>query len=233
MSSSLQNFTMNGNSFNFRENVPTDNPSLLLLAFSVVKPMTAKVKMTINRSTSIVKVLSDLIVQDCHVQISQDQYRSLLTVCDSLNRMFTSWNFLSMRPREPLMDNRKGWWRYAFEASLEQKVRPYTWSRIRSTRENYRMYTEIYKQILLNPNDTELKLDLQKYEDNLSVVNVVIARQQGRLMVRSPNENPVNQRGVSGPLFEFGGEKLLGDAAFARKDAAVRENWVPLRRGRQ
>lgn len=139
--------------------------------------------MTINKSTSIVKVLSDLIVQDCHVQLSQEQYNSILAVCDSLNRMFISWNFLSLRPQEAIVNNKRRWWRYAYEASLEQKVRPYTWSRIKSTRDCYKMYTEIYKQILLNPNDTELKLDLQKYEDNLSVVNVVIARQQGRLMV--------------------------------------------------
>lgn len=146
--------------------------------------MTAKLKMTINKSTSIVKVLSDLIVQDCHIQLSQDQYNSILTVCDSLNRMFISWNFLVLRPNESIMKNKRKWWKYAYEASLEQKVRPYTWSKIKTTRNNYRMYTEIYKQILLNPNDTELKLDLQKYEDNLSIVNVVIARQQGRLMVR-------------------------------------------------
>lgn len=43
---------------------------------------------------------------------------------------------------------------------------------------------ETYKQIIANPNDTELKMDLQKHEDNLSVINVVIARQHTRLLVR-------------------------------------------------
>lgn len=145
--------------------------------------MTVKLKMTINKFTSIVKVISDLIVQDCHIQLSKDQYNSILDVCDSLNRMFISWNFLALRPQEPLMTNRRAWWKYAYEAALEQKVRPYTWSRIKNTRLCFKSYTEVYKQILLNPNDTELKLDLQQQEDSLSLVNVVIARQQGRLLV--------------------------------------------------
>lgn len=163
------------------------DPSITQFNFLVlvVKPLSAKLKMTINKSTSIVKLLSDLVVQDCHIQLSQDQYNSILAVCDSLNRMCISWHFLSLRPQEPIMKCKRRWWKYAYEASLEQNVRPYTWSRIKNTRNTYRMYTEIYKQILLNPNDTELKLDLQKYEDNLSVVNVVIARQQARLMVQN------------------------------------------------
>lgn len=145
--------------------------------------MTVKLKMTINKFTSIVKVLSDLIIQDCHVQLSKDQYNSILEVYDSLNRMFISWNFLALRPQEPLMKNRRSWWRYAYEAALEQKVRPYTWLRIKNTRQSFKAYVEVYKKILSNPNDTELRLDLQKHEDNLSLVNVVIARQIGRWMV--------------------------------------------------
>lgn len=145
--------------------------------------MTVKLKMTINKFTSIVKVLSDLIIQDCHIQLSKDQYNSIFEVYDSLNRMFISWNFLALRPQEPLMENRRSWWKYAYEAALEQKVRPYTWLRIKNTRQSFKAYVEVYKKILANPNDTELRLDLQKHEDNLSLVNVVIARQIGRWMV--------------------------------------------------
>lgn len=143
--------------------------------------------MTINKSSSgdINKIFSDIIIQDCNVQISQDQYQSIRAVSDSLSRMFVSWSFLAMRPTERISKNKRVWWKYAYQACLEQRVRPYTWSRIRTVRQNYRNYVEIYKKILLNPNDTELKLDLQQYEDKLSVVSVVIARQQTRLLVRS------------------------------------------------
>lgn len=147
--------------------------------------MTAKIKMTINKSSneSILKVLSDVIVQDFHVQVSQEQCQSILAVADSMNRMLISWNFLHMRPLQQIGENKREWWRYIYEALLEQRVRPYTWQRIQQARYHYRQYTDIYKKILLNPNDTELKMDLQVYEDKLPIINIVLARQQARLTV--------------------------------------------------
>ncbi|KAK5650330.1 hypothetical protein RI129_001359 [Pyrocoelia pectoralis] len=170
MSSSLQNFSMNNQDFEF-----------------VVKPMTAKVKMTINRADNrnITKILSDIVIQDCNIQFSQKQCQSILDLTDALDRMFISWNFLSLRPNQTILENKQGWWKYAYQALLEQRVRPYTWSRIKKVRQQYKEYTEVYKKILLNPNDTELKLDLQKYEDCLSIVNIVISRKQAALLVRA------------------------------------------------
>ncbi|KAK4883024.1 hypothetical protein RN001_006343 [Aquatica leii] len=170
MSSSLQNFSMNNQEFEF-----------------VVKPMTSKVKITINRSIngSITKIMSDIVIQDCNVQISHKQFKSITDVKDSLDRMYISWNFLSFRPTERILDNKRVWWKYAYQALLEQRVRPYTWSRIKKVRQQYKEYTEVYKKILLNPNDTELKMDLQKYEDYLSIVNIVISRKHATLLVHA------------------------------------------------
>lgn len=156
--------------------------------------MTAKIKMTISRSVNgnINKVLSDIIVQDCNVQVSKEQFRSIFCTIDALKRMWISWEHLPIRPKQNILDNKKLWWKYAYHACIEQRVRPYTWSRIRLVRRNYKQYTEIYKKILTNPNDTELKLDLQKYEDQLSIVNIVIARQQARLTVSYCIYNLIN-----------------------------------------
>jgi vacuolar protein sorting-associated protein 13A/C len=147
--------------------------------------MTTKIKITMNKSNSgnIANCLTDVIVQDCNIQLCKEQYDSILAVGDSLRRILTSWNFITLRPRERILENKKNWWKYAYLAVLEQRVRPYAWKNIRNVRQHYRGYMQTYKQIILNPNDTELKLDLQKYEDNLSIVNIVIARQQARLLV--------------------------------------------------
>lgn len=59
-------------------------------------------------------------------------------------------------------------------------MRPYAWARIVEHRKNYRKYKETCLQSLLRPNDTELKLDLQKYEDCLTILNIVIAREHAR-----------------------------------------------------
>lgn len=47
----------------------------------------------------------------------------------------------------------------------------------------------------MNPNDTELKLDLQKYEDTLDIVNVVIARQHALLKLRHEQQNEEDYAG--------------------------------------
>lgn len=153
--------------------------------------MTAKLKMTINKNNqaNVEKITNDIVIQDCNLQISKDQYISMRNVCDSLSRMFISWNFLHMRPSEKISENRKIWWRYIYLALVEQRIKPFTWSRIRATRQNFKQYTEIYKEILQNPNDTELKLDLQKYEDKLSLVNVIIARKVAKLLVQNTSLN--------------------------------------------
>lgn len=147
--------------------------------------MGIKLKIVTNKTAqaNVNKLQVDVVVHDCIIRISKEQYDSILSVADSMERMIISWMFLSVRPNQKITENRKIWWRYASFSLLEQRVKPYSWSRIRTVRQNYRRYMDTYKQILLNPNDTELKLDLQKYEDDLSIINVVLARQQAKLMV--------------------------------------------------
>ncbi|CAH1112949.1 unnamed protein product [Psylliodes chrysocephalus] len=169
MSASLQNYAINEQDFKF-----------------VVNPMSSKIKMVINKSQNgqVSKIYTDIVVQDCNIELSKEQYDSIFAMALIMERMLISWQFLQHRPEEKIVDNQKIWWRYASYALLEQRVKPYTWSRIRRVRQHYKEYMETYKQILLNPNDTELKMDLQKYEDHLSVINVVLARQQARLTVQ-------------------------------------------------
>ncbi|KAJ8959923.1 hypothetical protein NQ314_006125 [Rhamnusium bicolor] len=103
------------------------------------------------------------------------------------------WQFLSIRPTDKIVENQKIWWRYASYALLEQRVKPYTWSRIRRMRQYYKDYMETYKQIILNPNDTELKLDLQKYEDKLSIINPSIEEVETYLTTENnPTKNLLN-----------------------------------------
>ncbi|XP_017782614.1 PREDICTED: vacuolar protein sorting-associated protein 13A-like [Nicrophorus vespilloides] len=170
MSSSIQTYSMNGEPFEF-----------------ILKPTTSKIKMTINRTSEgkISKLFSDVIIHDLYFQFSKEQYNYMTKLLDSLRRMFIIWNFLHMRPTVKVSENRKIWWKYAYAAALQQRVSPYSWSKIRTVRLNYRNYVELYKKILLNPNDTELKLDLQMHEDRLSVINIVIARQQARLSAQA------------------------------------------------
>ncbi|KAF7285850.1 hypothetical protein GWI33_009822 [Rhynchophorus ferrugineus] len=174
MLNSIQNYSFEGKAFKF-----------------VLNPMMSKIKMTITKSNSghVSDINTEIVVQDCNVQLSKAQYDSMMAVIDNFQRMTISWQFISKRPHEKVIQNLKGWWRYAYWATIEQRVRPLTWSKIKSIRQNYKKYMDTYKQIIANPNDTELKMDLQKHEDNLSIVNVVIARQHTRLLMQSKSQS--------------------------------------------
>lgn len=50
-------------------------------------------------------------------------------------------------------------------------------------RKNYKSYINVYKKVLVNPNDTELKIDLQMLEDELNIFNLVLAREHAKIEV--------------------------------------------------
>lgn len=77
------------------------------------------------------------------------------------------------------------WWKYAYNFVLNHYIKPYTWSHIANHRRNYRKYKEACIQCLQRPNDTELKLDMQKHEDSLTILNIVIAREHARQELRN------------------------------------------------
>lgn len=88
--------------------------------------------------------------------------------------------YIKYRPNDNVKENPTAWWKYAYNSILDYNIRPYTWSRVSEHRKNYRKYKEACLQNLLRPNDTELKLDLQKYEDCLTILNMVIAREHAK-----------------------------------------------------
>lgn len=84
-----------------------------------------------------------------------------------------------------MYEDASSWWRYAYNSVLDHYIKPYTWSHIVEHRKNYRKYKDACIQSLQRPNDTELKLDMQKYEDNLTILNIVIAREHARQELRN------------------------------------------------
>jgi hypothetical protein len=51
------------------------------------------------------------------------------------------------------------------------------------SREIYREYVTSYTQALQEPSNTELRIDLQKLEDQLQLVDLVIAREHAKIEV--------------------------------------------------
>ncbi|XP_049872672.1 intermembrane lipid transfer protein VPS13A-like isoform X2 [Pectinophora gossypiella] len=153
----------------------------------LLKPVTCKVKVLINRSgeARVPRLLLDAVLQDSALQLSRRQYLSVCNLAASFHRIKLNRKYRHLHPGVPLSKDIKKWWRYAFNVVLEQRVRPYTWASIQKHRENYNKYKQTYKSTLKSPNDTELKLDLQKCEDSLPIVSVVIAREHAKFELLS------------------------------------------------
>ncbi|XP_021923386.1 vacuolar protein sorting-associated protein 13A-like isoform X4 [Zootermopsis nevadensis] len=149
----------------------------------IVKPITAKMKIIVNKSNEarVPKLLADFVLQDAATQLSRQQFLSIIGLTESFQRMSINRNFRQFHPGVSVSNNTRKWWKYAYDSVLEQRVRPYTWQHIKSHREHYRKYKNTYKKTLLSPNDTELRLDLQLLEDQLAIIDIVVAREHAKI----------------------------------------------------
>ncbi|XP_028982314.1 vacuolar protein sorting-associated protein 13A [Diachasma alloeum] len=154
----------------------------------LIKPFTTKIKVIVNQSSSgqPSRMLVDIVLQDVAMQLSESQFSSFCKLWRSLQQGPVERNRLIQRshPTCLIKEDPRAWWKYTLTAVLEQNVRPYTWEYVKNHRMNYKKYKETFMQTLIRPNDTELKLDLQKYEDCLTILNIIIAREEGKIELK-------------------------------------------------
>ncbi|XP_020288636.1 vacuolar protein sorting-associated protein 13A-like isoform X2 [Pseudomyrmex gracilis] len=153
----------------------------------LLKPFTAKIKVIIHKGTETQasRMLVDIVLQDVAMQLSEVQYATFCHIYDSLMRAVVNRPHAKYRPAKSVYEEPVSWWRYVYNSVLDYYIKPYTWSHIAEHRRKYKKYKNACIQSLQRPNDTELKLDLQKYEDNLTILNIVIAREHARQELRN------------------------------------------------
>ncbi|RWS23736.1 vacuolar protein sorting-associated protein 13A-like isoform X8, partial [Leptotrombidium deliense] len=156
----------------------------------ILKPIIAKVKLIFNKSKElrVPKLLVDCVLQDTAIEVSQSQYISILRIIDSFMRIEVNRKYMKYKTTSLYTNlNRKekiySLWKFAYNCILNEYIRPYSWSIIQSHRVNYRKYKSLYKQRLLYPSDSELKVDLQKAEDSLDICNILIAQEDAKLEI--------------------------------------------------
>ncbi|CAK9828583.1 Intermembrane lipid transfer protein VPS13A [Anthophora retusa] len=164
----------------------------------LLKPFTAKIKVIIHKGNEAQtsRMLVDIVLHDVAMQISEVQYITFCHLYDSLSRAIINKPYIKYRPSQIVKASPSAWWNYAYNSVLDYNVRPYTWARIVEHRKNYRKYKEACLKSLLRPNDTELKLDLQKYEDYLTILNIVIAREHARQELKNKTIEEKYQNGT-------------------------------------
>ncbi|XP_075226529.1 intermembrane lipid transfer protein VPS13A-like [Lycorma delicatula] len=212
MKRGLETFSINGEEFDF-----------------ILKPITAKVKVIVNKSNEarVPKLLVDFVLQDAATQLTRPQYLAIIELVDSLKRISINRKFRQYHPGVVVSNNAAKWWKYAYTASVEQRLKPYTWRKIQAHRENYKRYRDVYKQTLLHPTDTELKLDLQQLEDQLDVIDIIIAQEHAKIMLHreSPERVTVLEHGDSWWKGWLDGETRLEMKVIADKERGL---WAQL-----
>ncbi|KAL3234197.1 hypothetical protein MRX96_022634 [Rhipicephalus microplus] len=157
----------------------------------VLKPISVKVKIIFNKSleSTVPKLLVDVLLQDVALQLSRQQYLEIILLGQSFALMEINQRYRKYQPNVPCKGNEKKWWHYAYNAVVEEYVRPYSWKVIQKHRHNFRHYKEMYIRRLQAPNDTEIRVDLQMLEDKLDISNILMAREEAKLELLSDEPN--------------------------------------------
>ncbi|XP_077263954.1 intermembrane lipid transfer protein VPS13A isoform X2 [Temnothorax americanus] len=179
----------------------------------LLKPFTAKIKVIVHKGTETQasRMLVDIVLQDVAMQLFEAQYATFCHIYDSLLRATINRPHAKYRPEKSVYEEPSSWWKYAYNFVLNHYIKPYNWSRTANHRKNYRKYKEACIQSLQRPNDTELKLDMQKHEDNLTILNIVIAREHARQELRNKDIERECQITTMSPSEDVNVETILPD----------------------
>ncbi|KAF0304654.1 Vacuolar protein sorting-associated protein 13C [Amphibalanus amphitrite] len=153
----------------------------------LVKPLSAKLKVILNLSPerTVPHLLADLVLQDTSVQLSRQQYLSLVHAADSFSRMKVNSQYRKYRPTVEPHGNAAKWWKYAYTCIVEKTIRPYSWERIKEHRRRYREYRAEYLTFLEDPDQKVELLDkLKEMEDGLDATGILLAREEAKIEVR-------------------------------------------------
>ncbi|CAH1799949.1 unnamed protein product [Owenia fusiformis] len=149
----------------------------------VIRPISGETKVILNKDgkLNIPMLIADLVIEDIDIIFSRQQYLNLMALLDSFKLMALNQRYRKYAPDMPVKGNAHLWWKYAYNAIVEEKIRPYSWSRIKEHRNKYRQYKNLYKRKLENPSDNEVKNRLKQLEDNLDIANILMAREHAKL----------------------------------------------------
>ncbi|XP_052241928.1 intermembrane lipid transfer protein VPS13A-like isoform X2 [Dreissena polymorpha] len=148
----------------------------------IVEPITAEVKVIINKDNNqaIPKMLADVCLDDIEVLLSRQQFLNILNLSDSFKLMSVNQKYRRYHPNVPLKISPRSWWVYAFTAIVEERIRPFSFERIKQHRIKYNEYKDLYIKHLCEPDDEDIKERLAVLEEGLNVTNIVMAREHAK-----------------------------------------------------
>ncbi|BFZ09736.1 hypothetical protein BsWGS_12775 [Bradybaena similaris] len=149
----------------------------------IMQPAAAQARLIINSDSgfTLPKFFMDFTIEEVEVMLSRQQFLNLITLSDSFQLMRINQRYRKYHPNISLRVSPRSWWIYAYDAVLEEIIRPFSWARIKEHRIRFRKYRNLYKNYLDDPENKSVLDKLREMEDSLNVTNILIAREQAKL----------------------------------------------------
>ncbi|KAJ8937448.1 hypothetical protein NQ314_011837 [Rhamnusium bicolor] len=131
---------------------------------------------------SIPKIHLNLDMEKLFIGISKAQYRDIVALADSLDRMAKATPYRKFRPQvDTYRGHFKEWWHFAYESVLSdirRKREGWQWGHMLSYRKTCEEYKDLYKKKLKNSLSAPDKERIDVCEKALDITNIVIIRQR-------------------------------------------------------
>ncbi|XP_038046817.1 vacuolar protein sorting-associated protein 13C-like isoform X3 [Patiria miniata] len=190
----------------------------------LVEPISLKAELKLNtkpeNDLSNPKAWLNLVIDSIGLAIRQKQFRDVMQMLDSFERMIRNEPFRKYRPTCPLKGNAKAWWHYAMNSVLEETVRRrhkmWSWKHIKEHRNMLKEYKQLYvKKLDTSKPGKDLIASLENIEKRLSVMNITMCRQQAEVEFQRLGKKRAKEKAEKG---WFGGWFGGGKKAEAKKD---------------
>ncbi|CAG9815731.1 unnamed protein product [Phaedon cochleariae] len=155
----------------------------------ILGPINSSARLKINQQPendsppySLPKVHLNLQMEKLFIGISKTQYRDLIALADSMNRMTRGARYRKYRPNvTSYKGHYKEWWHFAYrclvEGDIRRKKRDWDWNHILGYRNMCREYQDLSMKQLQNKNlSSEEKERIVECEKVLDLTNIVIIR---------------------------------------------------------
>ncbi|KAI0984118.1 hypothetical protein GJ496_007461, partial [Pomphorhynchus laevis] len=119
--------------------------------------------------------------------INQNQALYAIKATHHFTMLSKNKNYVKFRPSVSLKEDKKAWWKYAYISVVEERIRCFSWQRIKEYRDQYKLYKKLYKQNLQSTDATvrtKNREEMEVLEEVLNIPTIVIARQQAKIEIK-------------------------------------------------
>ncbi|GAV71650.1 DUF946 domain-containing protein/DUF1162 domain-containing protein/Chorein_N domain-containing protein [Cephalotus follicularis] len=159
---------------------------------------------------------ASLVLSDVSFTISEEQYHDWIKLLEVVSRYKTYIDVSHLRPVVPVSEGPCLWWRYAAQASLQQRKMCYkfSWDRIRHLCQLRRRYVQLYAGLLQQSSNVN-NSDIREIEKDLDSKVILLWRLLAHAKVESvkSKEAAEQQRLKKKSWFSFSWGESSGDAS--------------------